>query len=492
MGTSENFVPGQGVPGPSMNAAMAFITTHLHIRFLDPWREPLRGARVRLASDPNTLYVADREGIALIPWTGSPKPIEIEWEDVSRPDIFPWKRSFVPGIRTGGDGDCEKRLLHLGFMGDDLAAKVLAFQDFAGLTATGRLVDISASLVNWHDGGAGPGGKAGTGGGAGAMAPVASTTPPPGQAPPSSSGVSDAELRAMAAEFYEACNAAGILGIGTDEEAIMHILGKAKDRGCMPALEAMYRKTYPDDLTMVQELDDELSGDEYDQAMALYQAGMAAGSGSASGSGIPSGAPGADGASSGPGGSSSQAGAATGSGATDGPENPVHGTLAPEGKYLRVQLLDWGREPVPFALCRRKDDPEKATTADAHGLAAIPVKRGEESVELEWGMASETAPDGCFLFGQTFKVATEGEDDRSLSNRLWNLGFEGTEAADQLEQFRLSFGYTPSGDGEEPGRSGDARADLDKWMLALQSPVVPLTSGPWEPLPDLDGESAAA
>jgi hypothetical protein len=78
--------------------------------------------------------------------------------------------------------------------------------------------------------------------------------------------------------LYAAFNDPGILGLGgTDEDAVMQALSEAKAKNLMHEVDALYNSRYAEkELNLKDELDDELSGEDYEKAMRLYDDGMAA------------------------------------------------------------------------------------------------------------------------------------------------------------------------------------------------------------------------
>jgi hypothetical protein len=157
MATSGQFVQGHDWPGDEKPAAMVFLATKYRIRLTDPERNPIQGGRCRVASEPDTVYPCDENGIAEIPIKNrSIKTLELEWEGDGDVEPFPWSNTFDAEIPTAQTGDCEKRLTHLGFEGESLSEKVFGYQGFFGLPATGKLDDIQKDMVFWHDGGTYP------------------------------------------------------------------------------------------------------------------------------------------------------------------------------------------------------------------------------------------------------------------------------------------------------------------------------------------------
>ncbi len=63
-------------------------------------------------------------------------------------------------LETKSDESCERRLRHLGFVGDDLNALTGSYQRFFCKERTGHIDDIRDELVLWHDGGQRPTGNA--------------------------------------------------------------------------------------------------------------------------------------------------------------------------------------------------------------------------------------------------------------------------------------------------------------------------------------------
>jgi hypothetical protein len=86
----------------------------------------------------------------------------------------------------------------------------------------------------------------------------------------------DAEYtKSLVEKLYKAFNDPGVLGMGgTDEEAVMEALEIAKEKGLMREVDALYRETYLGEPSLKEELDDELSGDDFKAAMKLYDEGM--------------------------------------------------------------------------------------------------------------------------------------------------------------------------------------------------------------------------
>ena len=85
------------------------------------------------------------------------------------------------------------------------------------------------------------------------------------------------DARSLVAKLYQAFNDPGFLGLGgTDEDAVLAALTSARDQGIMRDVDALYHQSYPTELNLKDRLDDELSGDDFRNAMRLYDEGMAA------------------------------------------------------------------------------------------------------------------------------------------------------------------------------------------------------------------------
>jgi hypothetical protein len=242
----------------------------------------------------------------------------------------------------------------------------------------------------------------------------------------------------LVAKLYQAFNDSGFLGLGgTDEVGALAALTSARDQGLMREVDALYHKTYPDELNLKDELDDELSGDDFDTAMRLYDEGMQA-------------APKAD--------------AAAGSGGPR-PENPVHGTLVPMAEAFSICLLDFGLKPIPNAKCRLAEFPNQIQTADGSGLVTLPFPTGRKAIDIEWTERGAEGPEGpIFALQQTVQLDFIGSDDGAVSKQLANLGFEGGTVSEQLEAFQ---GYL--GGGKDEGFR-NTRSELDGWINSQKRP----------------------
>lgn len=344
------YVRGYEGEGGAKSGAMVFLAANLRIRLTDPQRNPVPGGRCRMPGNPGAVYTCDGAGIVEIPLEDrSRKIIDLEWEGPAGSGEFAWSNSFEVDILSSRDEDCGLRLTHLGFPGEDLPGQVSGYQGHFGREPTGRLSDIRDELVRWHDGG-GPPRPGG-----------------PGPAPKPAADPSG-EVKALAEKLYLAFNDSGFLGMGgTDEEGVLGTLRTARDKGLMRAVEAQYRKAYPGEPGLKEELDDELSGEEFETAMRLYDEGMQAQD-----------MPGAD----------------TGSGpASSGPAGMVLGTLAPGSPAsVQIQLLDHDLKPMPGAACRLASKPDQVFRADEEGWVELPIHAGVSFVEIEWE-AEDAAPD---------------------------------------------------------------------------------------------------
>lgn len=415
----------QGEGKDDKDSAVVYLTTSLRVRFTDPERKPMKGGRCRMAAEPEVVYECDGNGIAEIPLQDrSRKIFDLEWGSGAGTDPFPWINAFEADIRTGQDVDCGKRLTHLGFLGENLSGQVKEYQRFLGLPETGNLSEIHDGLVYWHDGG-----------------------DPPGLAGAKATGTSaggSGEVKALVEKLYEAFDDSGFLGTGgTDEEGVLGVLRSAKDKGLMREVDALYHKTYPDEPNLKDELDDELSGDEFDAAMKLYDEGM---SGQAKATPAKS--------------------QATGTSAKK-PANPVQGTVVPNGSIVEICLLDFDRMPMPMARCRLADAVDRVFRADQDGVVTLPAPMGKEIIEIEWrpDRLEEIDDDEGFFLQQSFRVDFAGEDDQSVANRLANLGFEGDSLDERLANYQKRFS------GAEAGDFVAVRAELSEWILAQKSPV---------------------
>ena len=86
-----------------------------------------------------------------------------------------------------------------------------------------------------------------------------------------------ADAKSIVEKLYRAFNDPGFLGMGgTDEEGVLEALRLAKDQEIMKDVDTLYTSTYPGELNLKDEIDDELSGDDFDAAMKLYDEGMKA------------------------------------------------------------------------------------------------------------------------------------------------------------------------------------------------------------------------
>jgi hypothetical protein len=91
--------------------------------------------------------------------------------------------------------------------------------------------------------------------------------------------MSSDEILQLTRKLYAAFNDSGPLYLGgTDEEAVYDVLTYARDNHLTKELIDCYAKEYPGELSIEAELEDELSGDEYNKAIKLYQEGIAASS----------------------------------------------------------------------------------------------------------------------------------------------------------------------------------------------------------------------
>jgi hypothetical protein len=83
-----------------------------------------------------------------------------------------------------------------------------------------------------------------------------------------------ADVENLVKRLHDAFNASGALGFGsTDEDAVYKAFEEAGDRGIMRDVETRYNALYEkDELSLRAELDDELSGEELEKAVALYEA----------------------------------------------------------------------------------------------------------------------------------------------------------------------------------------------------------------------------
>lgn len=85
----------------------------------------------------------------------------------------------------------------------------------------------------------------------------------------------NAEVQSLVEKLYAAFNDSGFMGMGgTDEDGVLAALKSARDQGLMKEVDALYRQSYPGEPGIKEELDDELSGDEFRTAMAYYEEGM--------------------------------------------------------------------------------------------------------------------------------------------------------------------------------------------------------------------------
>jgi len=91
-------------------------------------------------------------------------------------------------------------------------------------------------------------------------------------ATPSTSSSTDISDPSWVSRLYDAFNA-GMFG-GTDEDVVNDVLQKAFDEGQMNPLARAYALQYPGELSLEDELYDELSGDDLKKALRLYYKGL--------------------------------------------------------------------------------------------------------------------------------------------------------------------------------------------------------------------------
>jgi len=237
--------------------ATVFLSRTLRVRLTDPERNLLPGGRCRIVGE-STVYDLDGEGIAEIPLPGwCPSTIDVEWEPydaASDPSgaRFYWETTLDVSVMSASDEACQQRLDNLGFCGPSLSERVTAYETFLGFGATGLLASIKNDLLAWHDGQA------------------------PGSATGAGQSGAEETCHDLVRRIYAAFNDPGFLGLGgTDEDEVMAVLTIARDRGMMRELSALYAQEHPGELSLEAELDDELGGRDYRQAMELYRQGMA-------------------------------------------------------------------------------------------------------------------------------------------------------------------------------------------------------------------------
>lgn len=251
-----------------------------------------------------------------------------------------------------------------------------------------------------------------------------------------------ADAKALVEKLYRAFNDPGFLGLGgTDEEGCLDALRTARDQGIMRDVDALYAKTYPAELNLKDELDDELSGDDFDQAMAYYNEGMQAP---------------ADSRTAGTGASGTRG---SGSGMPTA-KVPVHGTLAPGSPgTVWVELLDDERKPLPGARCRLAGGTE-AFTADENGIVELPIRAGASQIEIEWEEKDAAPDDGPdlprYYWNQTLQLDVLGDDESALSRQLSNLSFDGQDLKQQVLSYQEFYGQPRT------GNIGDIQAELSQ------------------------------
>jgi len=299
--------------------AMVYLSRHLFIRLTDLSKNPLPNAKCRIIGDTETIFECDEKGVAHIPVPkGNPPGIDLEWEPKGATNQYQLKSSFHLHVDTKNDDACLTRLNNLGFYGSGQAEQVNAYQLYFDQMPTGILNDIRDEMVAWHDGGYYPGQvisvdqwasrlkEAFSGIGTdedevysvlneaqGKMGTLVASYPnledelydefsgdelkqalhlfyEVTMPPPSDTQIEDPQ---WVSRLFDAFNSGGILG-GTDEDEIMSVLQAAKDANQMVALTTIYNQQHSDELTLDDELYDELSGDELRAALKLYYSGF--------------------------------------------------------------------------------------------------------------------------------------------------------------------------------------------------------------------------
>lgn len=131
-------------------------TQDVQLRLCDALQEPIPHAPciVRSGGLPRT-PVADEDGFVTVTVTG-PR-CDVEWTLPGHEgESFRFRRSVFMTV-TGAEGDSERRLHNVGFSDEEtLEENILMYQRVFGRDETGRLEDIEAELIDWHDGGATP------------------------------------------------------------------------------------------------------------------------------------------------------------------------------------------------------------------------------------------------------------------------------------------------------------------------------------------------
>jgi hypothetical protein len=255
------------------------VSKTLKLRLTDFDRIPLYKAQCRVAGDKFTIYQSDENGIVKLPIEKLPAEMEfeVEWkmnpdylneqiqqrqeiaysvyhgnDDVFKPayidtskcsNDYLMKNTFSFKSLTDSDIDCGRRLQNLGFFGKDLSEQVSLYQEFFKLgKKTGKLNDIKDQLITFHSGGEHPA----------RMRHFKETY--------------DGYAKAL----YDSFNY-GFFNT-TDEETIYKVLTNAGKDDYILDLTTFYNNTYGQkgELSLEDELYDELSGDELMKALRLY------------------------------------------------------------------------------------------------------------------------------------------------------------------------------------------------------------------------------
>jgi hypothetical protein len=131
-------------------------TQDILLRLCDALQQPIAHAPCRVVSGGVARTpVADEDGFISITLIGA--QCEVEWTIPGQDaQTFPFHRSVFMSL-TGADGDTERRLHNVGFFEEDtIEENVRVYQRVFGRDETGRLSDIEAELIDWHDGGTTP------------------------------------------------------------------------------------------------------------------------------------------------------------------------------------------------------------------------------------------------------------------------------------------------------------------------------------------------
>ena len=131
----------------------------IKVRLTDPDRIPVPYAVCRFVDQPDSIQVADDQGIVEIPLQSEAQQVSIQWE-LPKAQVggmrFYWEQTLNVTPPTDDDGGLLRRFAHLAFNGESVDENVASWAYFFALAIKSAEPQSPKGVVAFHDGGERP------------------------------------------------------------------------------------------------------------------------------------------------------------------------------------------------------------------------------------------------------------------------------------------------------------------------------------------------